>query len=286
VIREVTFTLAKSARLCSGNEIVQAPGMVNHRRASAQHKAVLSQLGSAFPRCRLALPDGRPNTFTITLTRISAGALDAHDHQITFKWVIDAVSMWILGITDRKQAGQNDDDARFTWKTLQQLGPRGHYGITIKIEDQDTALADVCKIVGPPVAQLGAPSQRPDHRKLPPPSKAKGARGPASAPQRPLVFKKCWAALPWEQDPRSDEYVLVDAGRLAGLLETPAAIEVVNPRTRRPTTLYRHAHRDPGLGGEVWLYTDAAPIVALLPDGARSVDGVRVTQPQSPRNPR
>lgn len=272
MIREVTFALTKSARLISGNEVRNAPGMVNHRRATAQHKAINTQLGSAFPRCRLALDDGSINTFTITLTRISAGHLDQHDHQITFKWVIDAVSMWILGITDRKRAGQDDDRAIFTWKTLQQEGPRGHYGLTICIEDQDT-LADVRKIVGTPIPQLGAPGAGP---KL---SAAARARRAAPTVQRPLVFTKCWAALPWEQDPASDEYVLVDASRLAGLLETPAAISVVNPRTQRPVTLFRHAHQDSGLGGEVWLYTADAPRLGVLGDGTRTVDGVPISTP-------
>lgn len=275
MIREITFTLSKSARLVSGNEVRNAPGMVNHRRATAQHKAVNTQLGSAFPRCRLALDDGSINTFTITLTRISAGHLDAHDHQITFKWVIDAVSMWILGITDRKRAGQDDDRAIFTWKTLQQEGPRGHYGITISIEDRDT-LPDVRKIVGTPVPQLGAPGAGPAQRGQSVLSKAR--RGPPVV-QRSLVFKACWAALPWEQDPLSDEYVLVDASRLAGLLETPAAISVVNPRTQRPVTLFRHAHQDPGLGGEVWLYTAEAPRLGVLGDGTRTVDGVAIHPP-------
>lgn len=270
MIREVTFALTKSARLVSGNEIRNAPGMVNHRRATAQHKAIASQLGSAFPRCRLFLADGRPNKFTITITRISFGALDDHDRQASFKWAIDAVAMWIDGITDRKKAGQNDSAERFTWHCLQQIGPRGHYGITIKIEDLDD-LPDVRKIIGEAPAILGAPTDRRPAR----PAIFAGAK----PEQRSLIFKRCWVALPWQQDPASPVYKLVEADKLARLLETPATISVINPRTRQPIQLYRHAHRDPSIGGEVWLYTEEAPVVTHLPGGAFAVDGVPVTNP-------
>ena len=63
---------------------------------------------------------------TVTLTRISAGMLDAHDNlRGSLKTVVDEIA---------DQYKLPDNDPQFDWRYAQEKAKRGVYGVRIRIE--------------------------------------------------------------------------------------------------------------------------------------------------------
>lgn len=89
------------------------------RRASHRTAVWASMHGKPLP----ALP------ITVTLTRISAGELDAHDNlRGALKAVVDQIA---------EQYGIADKDKRFDWQYAQERAPRGTYAVRIRIEPRN-----------------------------------------------------------------------------------------------------------------------------------------------------
>lgn len=66
---------------------------------------------------------------TVTVTRISAGELDAHDNlRGALKAVVDQIA---------EHYGVADKDKRFTWQYAQEKAKRGTYGVRIRIESSE-----------------------------------------------------------------------------------------------------------------------------------------------------
>ncbi len=88
-------------------------------RRAAQRTAVWAVMhGKPLP----ALP------ITVTLTRISAGELDAHDNlRGSLKAVVDQVA---------EHYHIPDNDKRFTWQYAQEKAKRGVYGVRVRIEER------------------------------------------------------------------------------------------------------------------------------------------------------
>lgn len=86
------------------------------RRASHRTAVWAKMAGKVLP----ALP------VVVTMTRISAGELDAHDNlRGSLKAVADQIA---------DQYGIKDKDKRFDWQYAQEKAPRGVYGVRIRIE--------------------------------------------------------------------------------------------------------------------------------------------------------
>lgn len=250
MIREVTFPVPKEAWVESGNKLLRTHHFALANRTKKQHKLVASVLGSTFPPVPLHLANGIKNRMVVTLTRICTGSLDSHDNLRTaFKSIVDAIAQWIFR---GDHMGRDDDNPMVEWRFQQQQGPAKYKAITIRIEDLYEG-RDVRAIKGEPPAVLSAPAaQRP----------ARAARAATAAAQTAIKFKRAWLALPWRQEPGEEGYDVVEATSLSEMLEAPPVIDVIDPRTRRRVSLYRYAHRDPDLGGDVWLYTPVRPVAA------------------------
>lgn len=71
---------------------------------------------------------------TVTLTRISAGELDAHDNlRSSLKAVVDQIA---------EEYRLPDNDKRFDWQYAQEKAKRGVYGVRIRVEAVDRSSAD------------------------------------------------------------------------------------------------------------------------------------------------
>ncbi len=92
--------------------------MARYRRTSGEREAACLLTRTQIHRN--ALP------CVVTLTRISAGTLDAHDNlKGSLKSILD-------GIADGLEI--KDNDPRVTWRYAQQKCTRGYFGIRVRIE--------------------------------------------------------------------------------------------------------------------------------------------------------
>lgn len=266
-----------------------------HKRQKAE---VLLYLNSQLRRPRLVLEEGFSNRFIVRLCRISAGFLD-HEDNLTgaFKHVKDTVADW-LELDDR--------DRRIDWRYQQQPCPRGWAAVRITIDDEVPG-GEVITVVGASPPVLGAVSdavhggrpRRGEVARVDPDPRAGDRRGSATnapgdgselrggragaavvrgsaerAAQRPLVFLRAFAILPWDQD--GGEPIVTELQPFADGTDAPVELlyrippeHVRGTIERFPASVIRgtgpgagislrfrrkHYHDD-DLGGDCWLYT-------------------------------
>lgn len=103
---------------------IQTVSLLNkreHFRVTAKRKSEQREYVAAFfHNCKRP-----PLPCTITLTRVSAGTLDAHDNlPSAFKHIVDQIAAWL---------GVDDADPRVTWIYAQEKCKRGDYGVEVEI---------------------------------------------------------------------------------------------------------------------------------------------------------
>lgn len=276
MIREVTFATPAGTEILSGNKLARMHWRSQSTRAKKQRRLIVVMILDSFARrpCRVFLPDGRPNRFTVTFTRITirGTGLEQHDNlREGFKMAVDAASAAIwrgqgalaalndpTGAAWKSIAGRDDGRACFEW-LYQDQRSSDLIGIRIRIEDLEDGepmivLKDPPRLLGQ-AAAVGRP----------------GKPVPLATGQQQMLFRPAWLALPWHQrDPNADSYEnLVQATELSRLLDAPPHIEVKSPLQER-VRLYRHDHSDPDLGGRVWLYCDQKPAGVTAAENTRA----------------
>lgn len=86
-------------------------------KRKAEHRYVVGMVMHGRPKP--ALP------CVITLTRVAAGTLDAHDNlPSAFKHIVDGLASWL---------GVDDSDPRVAWRYQQQKCKRGAFGVVVEI---------------------------------------------------------------------------------------------------------------------------------------------------------
>lgn len=107
---------------------------VNESNGSHGHWRAKSARRSAHRTAVWAIMHGKglpKMPITVTLTRISAGELDAHDNlRSSLKAVIDQIA---------EEYRLPDNDKRFDWQYAQEKAPRGTHGVRVRIEERDGA---------------------------------------------------------------------------------------------------------------------------------------------------
>ena len=108
---------------------VKTPNVLNnshgHWRTVAGIRKAQRAAAMLTTRLHLRRWDGAP--LTITLTRLSAGTLDAHDAlPASQKSIVDGIAD-ALGLA-------SDSDPRLTWRYGQERCKRGEYGVRVSIE--------------------------------------------------------------------------------------------------------------------------------------------------------
>ncbi len=264
MIREVTVAMAPDVEIISGNTIRRMHWRVAHKRATKQRCLVATMILDSFARrpFRVFLPDGRPNEFRVTITRITirGSGFDAHDRlRAGCEAIVDALSAVImrgqaalLALNDptgkawKSMAGRDDGRKCFEWMYDQQRST-DLVGMRIRIEDLEEG--DPIIVYKDPPKLLGQASASRPTKPV-----------PLATNQQALLFRRAWIALPWLQsaaDP--DELVnLAEADTVSRMMNAPEHIDVKSP-AGAVVRLYRHDHTDPALGGKVWLYCTIVP---------------------------
>lgn len=209
-------------------------------------RATIAALLRQISKPRRDLADGTPNRFHVRLTRIAPGRVDAHDNLgSSFKGVVDEIAHW-LGVDD----GRVD---RVHWSYEQMGCPLRMAAIRIEIEDLEPGV-DVVIERGNLPRHIVASRPRGSDQPKPAP------RAPAA--QAPLVFRECYACLPWDQDGSGD--AVLTPLSIAGdnpperiQLRVPAAMLSGSACVRfapgTTATFTRSLGRVDGL--ECWIYT-------------------------------
>lgn len=106
---------------------------VNESNGSHGHWGKKSSRRAGHKTAVWAVMHGKPLPalpITVTLTRISAGELDAHDNlRGSLKAVVDQIA---------EQYGIADKDKRIDWQYAQEKAPRGTHGVRVKIEERQS----------------------------------------------------------------------------------------------------------------------------------------------------
>ena len=235
----------------SANRFAMA-GKIKRQRAT-----VRLVLDATFTKRPLA--HGR-NRFTVTLTRISAGSLDAHDSlPASMKAVADEVAAF-LELDDR--------DPRIEWRYAQQKCRPKQWGVTITIEDledPDVSTSKTLDASGPVLAALpgGGEGRAATRRAVAPVGRPRRAPSTLLAGERELPFHRCYVALPWDA-----EGELTELNQLAGTREPPEKIQITAPHgasvykgrgsalvaLQRRTVYFTRTKREDLDGRPLWLF--------------------------------
>ncbi len=221
-----------------------ACGPAMQARETAKMRDTIRMLLTQLQRPRAVLEDGTPNRYHVTLTRISPGVTD--DDGLaggTMKAVRDEVAAWI---------GIDDGHARVRWSYAQAGCPLKMFALRIDVEDREPGV-DVIIERGQLPARITRARQRGAEDVRP--------QKPAAAAQREIVFRECWACLPWEQD--GGEPVLTplamkgDDPPMRIQLRVPAAVFASSSQVRFAPGTTATFERSLGRvdGSEAWIFS-------------------------------
>lgn len=277
--------------ITSSNIGLRAHWGLNHKRAQRMRKTIARCLDAFLEHKPAFVPGLR---VTVRLQRIAPRHFDKFEnYPFSMKAFVDEIARWV---------GLDDKDPRFDAQAVPQEKRGGENVVRVEIFDQAGGPAPELRVFTPEEIDLEN-----ELRPLPAPARRGGAEKTASAPvlcktcgteiiwgddatmkdrkagvclgsckPRPAVArpKPAHAALPWEQDPEApDEWVTRDITSVAKLKDFSREIDVVDP-DRRTRVLVRHDHRDPALGGDVYLYFEVSPPAPFV----RRRDGSQVTR--------
>lgn len=106
-----------------------SPNRTSGEHWGARSARAAKQVDTVYYAC-LGASGRRPALpVVVTLTRLSAGALDGHDNlRASLKHVVDGVARYLK---------VDDADPRVEWRYAQQTTKRGQYAVEIRIEPRD-----------------------------------------------------------------------------------------------------------------------------------------------------